>query len=81
MTTQLQNNFMREAIQEAKQAKQLGDWPFGAVVVCNDRIIGRGRAMDKTTGDVTDHAEMVALRAACRDLKTNDLQNCTIYCQ
>jgi len=72
--------FMHEAILEARLSKQSGDWPFGAIVVCEGQIVGRGHAMDKTTGDVTDHAEMVALRMACKSLKTNNLTNCLIYC-
>lgn len=71
---------MRAAIEEAKKAKAAGDLPFGAVVVHNSEIIGRGRAEDNTTGDVTDHAELMAIRAACRSLKTNNLKDCVIYC-
>lgn len=72
--------FMLLAIEEAKRGKAHGDWPFGAVVVQNGIVVGKGYAMDKTTGDVTDHAEIIALRGACRELKINNLENCTIYC-
>lgn len=72
--------FMSLAIQEATTAKSLGDWPFGACVVCDGEVVGLGHAKDKTSGDVTDHAEMVALREACGNLRSNDLQNCEIYC-
>lgn len=72
--------FMHLAIEQAKQAKKLGDWPFGAVVVYQGRVVGEGKAEDKTTGDVTDHAEFGAIRKACRQLATNNLQHCTIYC-
>ncbi len=72
--------FMLVAIEEAKKAKQRGDWPFGAVVVHDGKIIGKGKAEDKTTGDVTDHAELIAIRQACRTLGTNNLQDCVIYC-
>lgn len=72
--------FMSEAIQEAKKAKAAGDFPFGAVVVSNGKIVGRGRCENNTTGDVTDHAELVALREACRTLQRNELRDCAIYC-
>lgn len=76
----LHEQFMHLAIEQAKEAKKLGDWPFGAVVVYQGKVIGMGKAEDKTSGDVTDHAEFVAIRKACRTLGTNDLEHCTIYC-
>jgi tRNA(Arg) A34 adenosine deaminase TadA len=48
-------------------------------VVCNNEIVGAGKCEDGTTGDVTDHAEMIALRKACRTLSRNRLNDCTIY--
>ena len=72
--------FMLQAIELAKEAKQLGDWPFGAVVVCNGKIVGKGKAQDKITKDVTDHAEIGAIREACKMLKSSDLKDCVIYC-
>lgn len=71
---------MQMALEEAKLAKGLGDLPFGAVIVSNDQIVGRGKCENGTIGDVTDHAEMNALREACRTLKRNELKDCTIYC-
>lgn len=72
--------FMKEAIKQAKLAKEGGDWPFGAVIVCDGKIVGRGKCENGTVGDVTDHAEMLAVRHACRSLKRNSLNDCTIYC-
>lgn len=72
--------FMQVALEEAKKTKEKGDLPFGAVVVKDGEIIGQGHACNNTTGDVTDHAELMALREACKNLKTNDLSNCEIYC-
>ena len=72
--------FMQAAIEEAKKAKITGDLPFGAVVVHNNQIVGRGRAMDNTIGDVTDHAELIAIREACRNFHKNNLDDCVIYC-
>jgi len=71
---------MNLAFEEAKNAKEKGDWPFGAVVVKDDKVVGKGHVSDKSGGDITDHAELVALREACHILKTNNLEGCTIYC-
>lgn len=68
------------AIEEAKIAKANGDWPFGAVVVSDGQVVGKGGAENNSIGDVTAHAEMNAIRLACKTLGSNNLQNCTIYC-
>lgn len=73
-------DFMRMALEEAKKAKALGDLPFGAVVVCEDKVVGTGKAENNTVGDVTAHAELLAIRKATTTLKTNDLSKCSIYC-
>ncbi|HBO10564.1 MAG: tRNA-adenosine deaminase [Microgenomates group bacterium GW2011_GWC1_46_16] len=73
------DKFMLLAYQEAGKAKQRGDWPFGAVVVKEGRVVGAGYTTDKSGGDVTEHAELVALREACKNLHTNDLHDCTFY--
>jgi tRNA(adenine34) deaminase len=72
--------YMQLAVEQAQQAKKQGDLPFGAVVVCGDTVIGQGKAEDGTVGDVTQHAEINALREACRTLGRNKLIDCTIYC-
>ncbi len=73
-------DFMREAIGEAVKAKEAGDLPFGAVVVKDGEIVAKGRAENNTIGDVTCHAELLAIREACRTLGTNDLSGCIFYC-
>ncbi len=73
-------SFMTLAFEEAKKAKESGDWPFGAVVVKDGKVVGKGHVIDKTGGNVTDHAELVALRDACHNLKSNNLEECIIYC-
>lgn len=72
--------FMRLALEEAKKARALGDFPFGAVVANGDDVVGRGRAENNTIGDVTDHAEILAIRNACKSLGRNNLEDCVIYC-
>jgi len=74
------DNYMELALDQAKLAKKMGDLPFGAVIVCHGEIVGEGKCENGTIGDVTDHAEMNALRKACRKLGKNKLDDCTIYC-
>jgi len=80
MQTDIHEKFMFLAIEEAKKAKLNGDWPFGAIIVKNGIVVGKGYTKDKSGGDVTDHAELVAVRDTCRNLKSNNLQGCSIYC-
>ncbi len=72
--------FLREAIRlsiEKMQANEGG--PFGAVVVRDGQIIGRGWNRVTSTNDPTAHAEVVAIRDACSGLKTFSLIGCEIY--
>lgn len=71
---------MREAIRLslAKMRANHGG-PFGAVVVRRGRIVGRGWNQVTSTNDPTAHAEMVAIRDACRRLKTFILEGCDLY--
>ena len=71
--------YMREALKEAQLALDAGEIPIGAVVVCRDRIIGRGHNLTETLHDVTAHAEMQAITAACESLGGKYLQDCTLY--
>jgi guanine deaminase len=76
----LEKKFMQEAIEEAKLgvANNQGG-PFGAVVVKDNQIIGRGHNCVPSTNDPTAHAEVTAIRNACQQLNTFNLQGCTIY--
>src|SRR3989338_7398073 len=74
-----QENFMRLALEQAKLAKAAGDLPFGAVVIQGDKVVGKGRAENNTVGDVTDHAQLLAVREACKTLGKNNLNDCVIY--
>ena len=71
--------FMREALKEAYKALEKDEVPVGAVVVVNNKIIGRGHNMTETLTDVTAHAEMQAITAASNFLGAKYLIDCTLY--
>jgi tRNA(adenine34) deaminase len=71
--------YMRKALQEAENAYTLGEVPVGAIVVVQDRIIGRGHNLTEQLQDVTAHAEMQAITAASHFLGGKYLHNCTLY--
>ena len=71
--------FMCQALQEATLAAQEGEVPVGAVVVCEGRIIARAHNQTERLGDVTAHAEILALTAAASHLGSKYLDECTLY--
>lgn len=66
MTDSEINQYMIAALVEAKKAAAIGEVPIGAVVVHDQQIIGRGYNLRETTQDATQHAEILAIQAACR---------------
>ena len=72
--------FMTRAIElaQAGSDNNLGG-PFGCVIVRNGEIIGEGNNQVTSTLDPTAHAEVVAIRAACKTLSSFQLEQCTIY--
>lgn len=70
---------MRQALAEAEMAFEEDEVPVGAIVVCNDRIIGRGHNQTERLTDVTAHAEMIAITAAQENLGGRVLPECTLY--
>ncbi len=74
------NEFMQRAIELAIENVRAGrGGPFGAVVVKGGTIIAEGANSVTTTNDPTAHAEMTAIRAACRALADFQLAGCDIY--
>lgn len=72
--------FMREAIALSLRMMRRGKGgPFGAVVVCGDKIVGRGCNLVTSVNDPTAHAEIVAIRQACKKLRTFRLDDCDLY--
>ena len=72
-------HYMREAFKEAMKAHDLDEVPIGAVVVCKNKIIGRGHNLTERLTDVTAHAEMQAITAASNYLGGKYLDECTLY--
>lgn len=71
--------FMNLALNEAKLALEKGEVPIGAIVVSNNKIIGKAHNLTQTLNDVTAHAEMQAMTAAANYLGSKYLHNCTLY--
>ena len=75
-----QEEFMREAIRLSIHNVESGNGgPFGAVVVKDGKIIARGENNVTATNDPTAHAEVTAIRRACKELGTFQLDDCEIY--
>lgn len=78
--TEQDKEFMRRAIALAQTGIDRNDGgPFGAVVVRNGEIIGEGCNQVTSTNDPTAHAEVVAIRNACQNLNSFQLDDCVIY--
>ncbi|MBS1684708.1 MAG: nucleoside deaminase [Bacteroidetes bacterium] len=71
--------WMRLALKEACYAREDDEVPIGAIIVCNDKIIGKGYNQTERLNDVTAHAEMIAITAAANYLGAKFLEDCTIY--
>jgi guanine deaminase len=76
----MNEKFMREAIRLSIREMRRGQGgPFGAIVVRNGKVVGRGWNQVTSVNDPTAHAEIVAIRAACQRLKTFQLDDCGLY--
>lgn len=71
--------YMREAVRQAKKAWALGEVPIGCVIVHRGKIIGRGYNRRTTDEIVLAHAEILAIRKACRIIGDWRLEECTMY--
>ena len=71
--------YMRMAIAKAREGMSNGQTPFGACVVKNGEVISCQHNLVWEETDITSHAEIVAIREACKVLDTVDLSGCTIY--
>ena len=77
MTTD--EKWMRQAIKQAKKAEKLEEVPIGCVIVLNDKIIARGYNRRNTDHTSLAHAEMMAIKKACKKIGDWRLEECTLY--
>ena len=77
----MQKHFMYRAIELAKQTSLVdkAGGPFGCVIVKGGEIVGEGSNRVLADCDCTSHAEMNAIRSACKKLETHDLSGCIVY--
>ena len=71
--------YLREAIELAVKSACGGGGPFAAIIVKEDRVLARGTNRVTESGDPTAHAEIVAIREACRALGGFQLTGCDVY--
>ena len=72
--------FIEQAIEYAREGMNKNDGgPFGVVIVCDGKIIAKGRNLVTSVNDPTAHAEIVAIRKACETLGTYQLKDCILY--
>ena len=72
--------FLERAIALSKQGMESGQGgPFGCIIVKNNEIVGEGNNRVTSSNDPTAHAEVVAIREACKKLNTYQLDGCDIY--
>ena len=75
-----EEKFMQEAIALSQKGVQNDEGgPFGCIIVKDDKIVGRGNNKVTSTNDPTAHAEVVAIRDACKNLLTFQLDECEVY--
>ena len=79
MTRPADEEWMRQALAQAREATVHGDVPIGAVVVHEGRVIGHGRNERELLQDPTAHAEVLALREAAAALETWRVLDSTLY--
>ena len=71
--------YMKQALQEAHKAFSEGEVPIGAIIVCRGQVIARGHNLTERLHDVSAHAEMQAITAATEYLGGKYLTDCTLY--
>lgn len=76
---QIRKEFMQKAIDIVKESAKKGDYAVGAVVVKGNKIIATGMTELKNKKDPTMHAEIIAIKKACKKLNSPYLEGCILY--
>lgn len=71
--------YLNKTIKLAKKAAKKGDFPVGALIVKDNKIIATAYNKKEKSNIATKHAEIIAIEKACKKLKTWHLENCTLY--
>ena len=79
MTELSHEAYMEKALQEAEKAAARGEVPVGAVIIKDGLVLARAHNMREQWRDATAHAEVIAIREACRALQNWRLTGCTLY--
>ena len=80
MLNKRERKFLERAIELSRRGMQEGSGgPFGCVIVMNNEIVGEGYNMVASTNDPTAHAEIVAIRQACKTVNSFQLSGCEVY--
>lgn len=75
----MEDSRLRRCLELAEQARKHGESPVGAVIERGQELIAEAAERVRTDQDVTAHAELLAIRYACRALGTTNLSDCTLY--
>lgn len=75
----IQEKYMRQAMKLAQKAASLGEVPIGCVIEYQGKIIGRGHNRRKTDKSTLAHAEIIAIKKACKKIDDWRLEECTLY--
>ena len=75
----MQEEFMQEALKEAKKAYKKLEIPVGAVIVKNGEIIAKAHNIKEEKKDTTKHAEIIAIQKASKKLESWRLNDCELY--
>lgn len=79
ITMTIQETYMKAAVKQAKKAESLGEVPIGCVIEYEGKIIARGYNRRMTDKTVLAHAEISAIRKACKKVGDWRLEGCTMY--
>ncbi len=76
----MDEKYIEIAISLAEKASKKGDFPVGAIIVKNNKIISRAYNKKEKNNNAIEHAEILAISKACKRLKTWHLEDCILYC-